>query len=250
MSVVRCPSIILRAKEFGEADLLVSFFSREHGRLKGVAKAGRKSRKRFSNSLDLFCLTEMEYEHRGVDLCFLHAGILLEHFQTIRQQYETLAVASYLVELTEILFPLGVPDRRMFELLEGALEGLNAGMDGVFVRAAFEAGAMSLGGFAIGLSNCCFCGRPYTGRGRAVTVSSKGGIACLKCAKETAGFPGLSPHAVSALKTIQSCELTINALSVLPDEIINEIRAALKLHMEYRLGQRPRSSRYLEEFNP
>jgi len=49
------PAIMMRIKEFGETDLLVSFFTPEKGRLKGVAKGGRKSQRRFANSLDLFC---------------------------------------------------------------------------------------------------------------------------------------------------------------------------------------------------
>jgi DNA repair protein RecO (recombination protein O) len=52
-------AIIMRTKEFGETDLLVTFFTQDKGRLKGIAKGARKSRKRFVNCLDVFCHAEL-----------------------------------------------------------------------------------------------------------------------------------------------------------------------------------------------
>jgi len=232
----------MRVSEFGEADLLVSFFSREHGRLKGVAKAGRKSVKRFSNSLDLLCLTELEYEQGRGDLCFLHSGRLVENFGRIRQSYEGLATASYMLELTEILFPMGLKAKRMFDFLENALRSLDSGFDEILVKTVFEAGAMALGGFALGLTQCCNCGRAYAGRGRAVVIPAKGAIACLKCEKESPETPGLSPPGVEALRAMQ---LLAHSWPSLTDQELKEIGAVLMRHMDYRLGRRPRSARFL-----
>ena len=54
-------AIIMRIREFGESDLLVTFFTPDKGQLKGVAKGARKSRKRFVNCLDVFSLVNLEY---------------------------------------------------------------------------------------------------------------------------------------------------------------------------------------------
>jgi DNA repair protein RecO len=56
------PAIIMRVKDVGESDLLVTFFTPQRGRLKGVAKGARKSRKRFVNALDLFSLVTMDIQ--------------------------------------------------------------------------------------------------------------------------------------------------------------------------------------------
>jgi DNA repair protein RecO (recombination protein O) len=52
-------AIIMRTKEFGETDLLVTLLTPDKGRLKGIAKGARKSRKRFVNCLDVFSLVEL-----------------------------------------------------------------------------------------------------------------------------------------------------------------------------------------------
>ena len=247
MNVHISPAIIMRIKEFGESDLLVTFFTSDSGRLKGVAKGGRKSQKRFSNCLDLFCLANLEYElKRKGDLHFLHSCKLVHAFPGLRSDFTSLSLASYMIELTEILFPLSVTDKEMFELLKNAFLALNEGGKTDILRILFEAKAMALGGYKINLEKCCGCGRFYAGEGRTVFKRSKGGIACLKCEKESKLSPGLSPDSVKALKVIQSTPWNQAKASDLTDEMILEIKPVLKLHMEYRIGRRLKTAEYLD----
>ena len=105
------PSIIMRTYEYGETDLIVSFFTADRGVLKGVAKGGRKSRNRFVNCLDLFCLCSLEYDiKQDRELCFLQSGKLMQSFPGIRTHFSSLSLASYLLELVELLFPSGTAD--------------------------------------------------------------------------------------------------------------------------------------------
>ena len=241
------PAIIMRIKEFGESDLLVTFFTSDRGRLKGVAKGARRSKRRFANCLDLFCLTSLEYElKRKGDLHFLHSGKLIDAFPGLRSDFSSLSLASYMVELTEILFPLRVADNKMFELLKNSFFEIDKGKKKVLLRIQFEARAMALGGYGIDFDKCCSCGRTYTGEGRAVFKRSKGGIACLKCQQESKLSPGLDHDTVKGLKTIQSSLWSeVEALNF-SDEMIREIKSVLKLHVEYRIGRRLKSAEYLD----
>ena len=241
------PAIIMRTWEFGETDLIISFFTSDRGRLKGVAKGARKSRRRFANCLDLFCLTRLEYERRGEEgLYFLHSGKLVHAFPGLRSDFLSLSLASYMIELTEILFPLGVVANRMFELLNGSFSVLNEDKNIDNLRVLFESKAMGLGGYGIDFSRCCSCGRTYEGEGRAVFKRSKGGIACLKCEQESKRSPGLGPATVMVLKNIQSTPWDKALASCLTNEMIREIKPVLKLHMEYRIGRRLKTAEYLD----
>ena len=241
------PAIIMRIKEFGESDLLVTFFTSDRGRLKGVAKGGRKSQKRFANCLDLFCLANLEYElKRKGDLHFLHSCKLVHAFPGLRSDFTSLSLASYIIELTEILFPLGVTDKEMFELLKNAFLALNEAGKTDVLRILFEAKAMALGGYKINLEKCCGCGRPYAGEGRAVYKSNKGCIACLKCERESKLSPGLGPDTVKVLKLIQASPWSEAEKMDLNDEMIREIKPVIKLHMEYRIGRRLKTAEYLD----
>jgi DNA repair protein RecO (recombination protein O) len=248
-SITACisPAIIMRIRAFGESDLLVGFFTSERGRLKGVAKGAQRSQKRFANCLDLFCLTNLEYEpSRRGDLCFLHSCKLIRAFPGIRADFFALSLASYMVELTEILFPLGVVDGEMFELLKNSLHLLGENHDHEKVRILFEARAMALGGYGINFRSCNLCGRPYTGQGRAVFLSAKGGIACLKCQKETAQAPGLGPDTAEAFNIIQSAPWSRVEKLHLTGGILDEMKAVLEVHIGYRIGQRLKAKYFLE----
>lgn len=239
--------IILRTWEFGETDLLVSFFASDRGRLKGVAKGARKSRKRFANCLDLFSLVNLEFRpSERVDLHFLNSGRLVHAFPGLRSDFLSLSMASYMVELTEILFPLGVADKEMFELLKNSFLALSNGNDADEQRVLFEAKAMALGGYGINLDSCCKCGRPYQGEGRAVFKLSKGGIACLRCDKESSRSPGMGPETLRLLKTIQSRPWKGLEGLHLSTRIIEEMAPVLKSHIGWRVGRRLKTARYLE----
>ena len=241
------PALIMRVKELGESDLLVNFFTAEKGRLKGVAKGGRKSRKRFVNALDLFCLVSLEYAPgRQGNLLLLESGKLLNAYPGLRADFSALSKASYMIELTEILFPPGVAEPRMFELLSLSLDVLSRGGGIERIPLVFEFKAMSLGGYKIDTSRCSKCSRPYQGQGTAVFRRERGGIACLKCGQPSAVSPPLKPASVKAIEALQDKSFGEAMELILGEDTMEELKSVLKLHREYRLEQRLRTSKYVE----
>lgn len=241
------PAIIMRVKEFGESDLLVTFFSADRGHLKGVAKGARKSRHRFVNCLDSLSLINLEYDPKKKgDLCFLHSGKLIEAHAAIRQDYPTLAKAGYMIELVEVLFPPAVKDVAAFELLKESLKCLANRQNEHSLPFIFEIRIMALGGYAIHVEKCCLCNRAYTGQGPAVFIRERGGIACLKCRQPSTQNPLLNPPAVLMLQNLQT-----NGFSGLKDlniveEILIELKPVLKLHREYHLERRLKTAKFIE----
>jgi DNA repair protein RecO (recombination protein O) len=241
-------AIIMRVKEFGESDLLVTFFTKDNGRLKGIAKGARRSRKRFVNCLDIFSLVNIEYgRKRKGDLYFIHSGRLIDAYPGLRADFSTLSKASFMVELTEILFPWELPDQNIFEILRKSFQMLDKAKKSDLIPVIFEIMAMSHGGYSINLEKCCLCGRIYKGDGVAVFKPENGGIACTKCQQITAITPGMSPSTVNITRLAQAQSPTIfKEIKNTEDDVISELRPVLKLHREYHLGCRPKSAYYLE----
>jgi DNA repair protein RecO (recombination protein O) len=240
-------AIIMRVREFGESDLLVSFFTPDTGRLKGVAKGARRSRERFVNCLDIFNLVNLEYSRRRKsDLYLIHSGRLIDPYPGLRTDFSNLSKASYMIELTEILSPWELPDPSMFEILKKSFHMLSEGIKGELIPIIFEVMAMSHGGYSINLERCCVCGRAYAGEGTAAFKPEKGGIACVRCQPITALNPRMSPDTVNIARLMQSKSIAIFEELDLSDEVISEIRPVLKLHREYHLGRQIRTASYLE----
>lgn len=241
-------AVIMRTREYGESDLLVTFFTPHLGLLKGVAKGARRSRRRFVNALDICSLVKLEYglKKEGA-LYFLHSGKLIDGFPALRSNYATLSKASYMIELTEVLFPPGVAEQRMFELLKGIFQLLDKGERTTILPMIFEMKALALGGFGIHFEKCCKCGRTYAFEGNALFIPEKGGIACLKCQKESARSPLMSPDSVKAFIGIQSEPLLQSIKKDWSDKVIDEIKPVLRLHREYHLERRLKTSKYVDE---
>ncbi len=246
MKYFTSPSIIMRIRDLGESDLLVSFFTPDQGQLKGVAKAARKSRRRFANCLETFSLVELEYGIRKEGgLCFIRTGRLLEGFPGLRDDFNTLSKASFMIELTETLFPSEVADRGMFDLLRQSLSWLASGNPSDQTLLFFEARALALGGYAIRTERCCVCGRSYTRTGTAVFKRESGGIACLRCQHQSIETPPLKPESVSVLEEMQQGAIAEPAC--IWEGATEEIRPVIDLHREYRLERRLKTIKYLKE---
>lgn len=241
------PAIIMRVKALGETDVLVTVLTPERGQLRGVAKGARKSRKRFANCLETFSLISLEYGlTRQGGLCFIHSGKLIDAYPALRSDFSILSIASHMIELTEILFPPGVIDRNVFEMLQESLDFLARGERPDLILLLFVARVMALGGYAIQTGRCCKCGRAYSGAGLAVFKREMGGISCLKCAHKSATSPPLNPESVRILEQIQSRPLAESKLLTLTDEVMREIKPVIRLHREYRVDQRLKTSKYLD----
>jgi len=247
MKYISTQAIITRVREFGESDLMVTFFTPDAGRLRGVAKGALRSRRRFVNCLDAFSHVNLEYSPaRNSDLHFLHSGKLIDAFPGLRSNFSILSKAAYMVELTEILFPWELPDRGIFETLIQSLHLLDKCEMTDLIPQAFEFIAMSHGGFRINLEKCCQCGRTYTGEGSAVFKPEKGAIACMKCHQVTAISPRLSPESVGFIKMLYTNSLSDLNQWTVDEKVRSEIRPVLKLHREYHLGRQPKTACYLE----
>ena len=247
MQHFRSDAIIMRVKEYREADLSVTFLTRDKGLLRGTAKGGRKSTRRFVNCLETFSLVLMDYHVKTEGKTyFLDSCRLVDPFPGIRENFESLSLASYVLELLEVLFPMNVSEPRAFDLAKATLGFISRGGDLRKARILFEGHIMALGGYAIELNKCAICGRRYTGKGDGVILVEKGKLSCLKCSRPTETHPLLPPIAISGLRAIQGGAWeTLRHLDLSPQDL-KWIGHTLKLHVAYRIGKRFRSAKYLQ----
>jgi DNA repair protein RecO (recombination protein O) len=111
-------AILLRRTRFSETSLIVSWFSREQGKLKTVAKGALRSKSSFAGKLDLFfqCELSISWSQR-TELHFLREVVLIEPFAGIRSDYLNTLAAGYFLELVEETTEPEHPEPAIYELL-------------------------------------------------------------------------------------------------------------------------------------
>jgi DNA repair protein RecO (recombination protein O) len=116
-------AFILKRINFGEADRLITLFSKHQGKLRVLAKGVRKPTSRKSGHLELFNLVKLVLA-KGKNLDIITEVELVNSFRGWRTNLTRVGVAYYLVELIERLTPEGEKNRQLFRLLEEAFTKL------------------------------------------------------------------------------------------------------------------------------
>src|SRR5437870_4040056 len=154
-------AIVLQTYPFKESDLVVSFFSRDQGKLRGVAKRARRPKSNFGSGLERLSQVRMAYFQRET-----RELLNLDSCELIRSQFDLLADYSaavaldYMAEISEQLLPPAEPNERYFRLVLAVLDHLRSGTEGAVWRAVmyFSLWAARLAGILPELHVCLECG--------------------------------------------------------------------------------------------
>src|SRR5689334_22172887 len=113
-------AVVLGVMDYAEADKIVTLFTMEHGKLKGLARNAKRSRKRFGGALEPFALLHLQLTPK-VGLATLNGADVINVFPHIRQDLTKIVHASYACELVEQLAAEGGQNQRLFRLLTAYL---------------------------------------------------------------------------------------------------------------------------------
>ncbi|MGH9342678.1 MAG: DNA repair protein RecO [Terriglobia bacterium] len=123
MAVLTSESVVLRTWPVQEADLIVSFFTRDYGRMKGVAKSALRSRKRFGGALEPMTVARAWFAERPrQELVRLDQLEILRSPLSAPVDHTRMAVLSFYAEVLDEALPEHDPQETVFRLLLSVLE--------------------------------------------------------------------------------------------------------------------------------
>ncbi|GBD27219.1 DNA repair protein RecO [bacterium HR30] len=195
-------AIILRARPYGESDKIVTFLTDVAGKLTGIAKGAKNSRRRFPNCLDPLARVCMHYRPRpGPGLVFLERSDLRRPATAYCDPHR-LAYGQYLAELVDVLTEeaQGVPE--FFHLLDEALDLLVAGPATAPFLRAFEMQLLQKAGYGPQLGECSRCRKPLVHATEAVLDFAQSSALCTSCAPHPSNR-NLFPIRGATLKLLQ-----------------------------------------------
>jgi DNA repair protein RecO (recombination protein O) len=170
-------AIVLRVWPFQEADLLVSLFTREQGRVKGVARHAMRSRRRFGGALEPMTHVKATYAERPKqELVRLDAFEILSSPLSRPIDYARTAALQFVAEVVEEALPEQAPEDAVFRLVLAVLDEMQVGR--VWMPVTYFALWMNrLMGWMPELGHCVVCGLDL--RGGAVWYSATSdGVTC------------------------------------------------------------------------
>jgi DNA repair protein RecO (recombination protein O) len=163
MALKQSEAIVLRTYPLREADLLVTLFTRIEGKVKGVARAAKKSRRRFGGALEPLTLVRAHYDDReGKELCRLDSCDILESPLSSELDYPRIVALEHIAETLDELLPDREANDALFRLTVSVLHQLRTG-DIWMPLTYFQLWLVRLVGFLPELGECLACGRSLKG---------------------------------------------------------------------------------------
>ncbi|MCW5963811.1 MAG: DNA repair protein RecO [Bryobacterales bacterium] len=150
MAAIVSESITLRTYPYGEADLVVSLFTRDKGKLRGIAKRARKPRSPFGAGLERLCCSRMTYYQRENRELVTLSGCEIVHSPfAIAGNYAAALGLDFVAEVAEQLLPPASPDERFYRLILAVMGHLEEAGESALWRALtyYSFWAVRLSGF-------------------------------------------------------------------------------------------------------
>jgi len=193
-------AIVLRSLDYGESDRILTFLTDEFGKLKGIAKGARRSKRRFANALEPCSLSILHFSRRGRGgLAFIEGSDVLNHFAGIREDLDRTLVAACAAELADHFSVEGKKNLPLFNLLVDYLGFVESGRMTEAAERFFELRLLQSAGFEPVLDRCVTCGAPLESVETPRFDCREGGIRCTRC---TVNGPDFIPVSVGTLKTL------------------------------------------------
>jgi DNA repair protein RecO (recombination protein O) len=239
---------VLRTLSYGESDLIVTFYSSGFGKLKGIAKGAKRSKKRFANVFEPFSLTDIIFTRKSRDmLALIESCDIIDHYHSIRQDMEKTLIASYFIDLTDHFSPEGKKNENVFQLLQDFLLILgNEKASDAIVR-FFEMRLLKLTGFEPALDHCIICKTPVTNGNSYYFHAGEGGIKCSVCARPQRYEQPISAGTVRTLLLGKDMDIHKIKLIALTDSLSAESRSILIGFIAHVLGREVKSLKVMEQ---
>ncbi|MDE3149359.1 MAG: DNA repair protein RecO, partial [Acidobacteriota bacterium] len=162
MDVLTSEAVVLRTWPFQEADLIVSFFTRDYGRMKGVAKSALKSRRRFGGALEPMTVARAWFAERaGQELARLDRLELISSPLAAPVDQARMTVLSFYAEVLDEALPERDPQETAFRLALSVLEQTKVEQPWMPLT-YFQLWMTRLMGLLPDLAHCTACGETLT----------------------------------------------------------------------------------------
>lgn len=242
-------AFILKKWDVGESDQLVSFLLSSRGKLKGIAKGAKRSKKRFGGLLSPFLLVSLEgFENPNRDLVRIEGCTLIDYYASIYADLERLLIGCCALEFLERVLPERGFQEDWFHLLRRFLEGLNQGTEvGPFLW-VFFAKALQLLGLQPQCERCIHCRRPLGQSGVFGFSVPQGGVVCGACIRKGTVTHRAASDTIRLLDGWMKLPIEQGlALAQGADRSVQEAEKMIEAFLLYHVGRELRSLRVMRE---
>lgn len=235
----RTDAIVLRNKVYAEADLIVTYFTKDFGILSALAKSPRKSKSRFGSSLEPLSMCRLTlYGKEQTALPKITQSDIIRSFQSIRDNYKLLLNALDLTELNFYFLPERQKSEPLFELLHWLLLSLETNPTGNVTTLLYKLLFLKYVGHLPLLQSCGRCTASSLADKEGLFFYTEGSVLCRHCLTTTnqddlSAFVKVSKASVYFFASILKWDLSKVHRVKAHDSIVQELNRLVDGHIRY-----------------
>ncbi|SMP39434.1 DNA repair protein RecO [Anoxynatronum buryatiense] len=232
--LIKTEAFVLKSQKYRESDSLIVLFSRKLGKISAVAKGSRRAKSQMLAGIQPFCHSDFLL-YQGRSLYTVNQVEAKQIFYPLREDYQRLMEAAYLVELVDIEINEGQPHPRLYSLFGTGLTLLSRNETELnTLTRAFEVHYTRVCGYAPQTMACVACGIAYSEQWSF--SAAQGGILCGNCRHQDPQASHISPTCLKLLRYLGTKPLQdvvrLKIHQKLNDELQQLMRHYLLYHME------------------
>ena len=230
----RVEAVVLRHSDWGEADRLLTLYTRERGKVRAIAKGARRIRSRKAGHLEPFTRVTLQLA-KGRDLLIVTQADTLDAYLPLGANLVKTSYAAYAVELLDrFTFEDENENNAIFRLLIEILSRIANEADPWLAIRYYEVRLLDELGFRPHLFECANCGEKIKPVDQFFSPAA-GGVLCPKCGE---GLPGIWSVSLEALKVFRHLQRSTysEAQRARPGpEVRNELETLIQRYLTYLL---------------
>lgn len=239
----KAEGIVLKRHDYGEADRILTVYTRQHGKITVIAKGVRRIASRKAGHVELFTHAAMMLaEGRNMDV--LTQVEMIDAFPHLRDDLVRTTYAYHIAEVVDRFEQDGHASPATFQLLRDCLAALGEADDPFVVARYFELRYLSLIGYRPHLFECAQCAAPLE-PGPAVFSSEAGGVVCANCMRTVSDGLRIDDAAFRVLRFLQTREIGLILHLGLQPGTRGQVELALHGFVRHHLERELRSVEFL-----
>lgn len=251
MFFIKSDSLILRSRRLGEADEMATFFSPSFGKIRGIVRGAKRLRGRGWQPVEP--LLRLNIEAAGKDrwgVFVISSCEVTDRFELIRKDLKKIALALYIIEITDLLTAEGQSQPSLYNLLLDALRIIGRTSKHDLILIGLEIGYLKLLGYAPQLSNCVNCGAVEAG-GKFLFSSQQGGVLCGACSRNQPSLLRPAPGTLNLMrKMLKASDLNSTLKLGISRDAAREAQELLFSCLEPHLSREPMSYKFIKTPSP
>jgi len=243
----RCEAVILGYTPLGEADLLVTMFTRDQGKVRAVGKGARRSTSKSVGHLEPLTVVKMSMAH-GRSMDIISQAEVLNSFSTLKEDLTGITKGQYLAEMVDGFGTEASPNPSLYQLMIDTLRVVEADPESEMALRYFEFHLLQVSGLMPELYHCVECREELEPDAHRFSPNV-GGTLCLECNPEDAHLRPLSLRALKVLRLLDRSQLAEACRLDMDDSLSAELKSLLSTTVSYWLGKEIRSNSFLERLH-